>query len=319
MNKRDNQTMKAIRYHSFGGPEVLRCEEVPRPAAGPGQVLVRVHASGLNPGDWQIRSGLARERFPESMLPYIPGWDVSGVVDSVGPGVTGFQAGDAVYGMTDNSGACAEYVAVPASRLAPKPASISHVQAAGLPQSAVTAWHVLYELAGLAPGQRVLIHGVAGGVGHLAVQLAKLRGAYVIGVASGRHAEFLSGLGADLLIDYTTTPVERAIRDADLILDTVGGAHADRLLDALKPGGELIPITWGHYSPEHAAKAGVTVRDIPFTEVNTENLTAIAELIDSGHLRIAIDTVFPLREARRAHELSESRRVRGKIVLQVAE
>ncbi|WP_051505156.1 NADP-dependent oxidoreductase [Paenibacillus durus] len=306
--------MKAIRYHVHGGPEVLCYEDVPVPKEGEGEVLVRVHAAGVNPGDWQIRSGLAGDRFP---LPYIPGWDISGVVQSVGTGVDGFREGDAVYGMTRDSSGCAEYAAVPARQLAHKPKSVSYVEAAGMPMSAFTAWHALFEQGELKAGQTALINGASGGVGHFAVQLAKWKGAKVIGVASGRNETFLRGLGVDQFVDYSAAPSGQAVRNVDLILDTVGGIDGDRLLDVLKPGGTLVPITWGQYSSEKAANMSVTVLDVKLLQIETACLDELARLADSGVLRIAIDSVFPLEETSKAHEISESRRARGKIIIQV--
>ena len=194
-------TMKAIRYSTYGGPDVLRLEEVPVPAIGEGEVLVRVHAAGVNPGDWQIRSGLAGDRFG---LPYIPGWDISGVVVSVGEAVIGLYPGDAVYGMTANSGGCAEYAVVPAGHLAPKPSAATFIEAAALPQSGFTAWHALFVQGHLEAGQTVLINGAAGGVGHLAVQLARWKGARVIASASARNEAYLRNLGIDAFVDYAS-------------------------------------------------------------------------------------------------------------------
>lgn len=308
------ETMKAIRYHTRGGPEVLRLEYVERPRPGPGEVLVRVHAVGVNPGDWQIRSGLAGDAFP---LPYIPGWDVSGVVAAAGPGAEGFREGEEVYGMTADSAGCAEYVAVSQSRLARKPWNVSHLQAAATPMSAFTAWHALVEQGGLTAGHTVMIHGAAGGVGHFAVQIAKLMGARVIGVASGRNQAFLRELGADECVDYTKTPLEQLPQTADLVLDTVGGPEGDALLAVLKPGGRLVPVTYGRYSPEKAAALAIDVREVRLLQIATPDLERIGRWLEEGWLHAFIDTVVPLEETCLAHERSESRRVRGKIVIQV--
>jgi len=307
------ETMKAIRYSTYGGPDVLRCEEVPVPAVGEGEVLVRVHAAGVNPGDWQIRSGLAGDRFG---LPYIPGWDISGVVVSTGAAVTGFHPGDAVYGMTANSGGCAEYAVLPAGHLAPMPKTATFIEAAALPQSGFTAWHALFVQGNLEAGQTVLINGAAGGVGHLAVQLARWKGARVIGSASARNEAYLRNLGVDAFVDYTAGLPAEFARSADLVLDTAGG-DGDWLLDALKPGGRLVPVAWGRYSAEKAVKASVTVQDVQLPPFSAAYLEELSRLFDGGQLRVTIDSEFPLEETAKAHERSESRRARGKIVIRV--
>ncbi|WP_420799558.1 NADP-dependent oxidoreductase [Ktedonobacter robiniae] len=327
----NNATMKAIQIHAYGGPEVLTYEEVPRPIAGPDEVLLRVAAAGVNPSDWKTRRGFAD--FPESRrpprppLPLILGHDVSGIVEAVGPGVIMFQPGDAVYGQTrlgetlaGGTGACigayAEYTTTFATNLAPKPATIDHLHAAAVPTAALTAWQALFEYGKLEAGQSVLINGAAGGVGHLAVQLAKARGARVIGVASGRHEAFLRDIGVDHFIDYTTTPLEQAAHEVDLVLDAVGAKNGDRLLDVLKPGGRLVPIFLGQYSAERAASVSVTI-SLCLMHPDTAQLSEIGRLIDSGRVRVALEMVVPLWEARQAHEHGESQHLRGKIVLRV--
>ncbi|QAY68546.1 NADP-dependent oxidoreductase [Paenibacillus protaetiae] len=306
--------MKAIRYHTYGGPDVLRLEQVTVPKAAEGEVVVRVHAAGVNPGDWQIRSGLAGDRFE---LPYTPGWDISGVVASVGEGVTGLKQGDAVYGMTANSGGCAEYVAVPAGHLALKPRSADFVQAAALPQSGFTAWHALFIQGKLEAGHTVLINGAAGGVGHLAVQLARWKGAAVIGAASARNKTFLDRLGVDRFVDYTAVLPPDMVRIADLVLDTAGGDQGSWLLDTLKPGGRLVPIAWGSYSSEQAEKASVIVQQVQYPPIAPVYLQELSQLVDSGQLNVEIDSIFPLEETANAHLKSESRRTRGKIVISI--
>lgn len=308
------EKMKAIRYSAYGGPDVLRLEEVPVPTVSEGEVLVRVHAAGVNPGDWQIRSGLAGDRF---RLPYIPGWDVSGIVVAVGEAVSGLRPGDAVYGMTANSGGCAEYAVVPAGHLAPKPQAATFVEAAALPQSGFTAWHALFEQGKLEAGQTVLINGAAGGVGHLAVQLARWKGARVIASASARNETYLRNLGADAFVDYAAGLPTELVRSADLVLDTVGGGDRDWLLDALKPGGRLVPIAFGRHTAGKAAKASVTVQDVQFPPFSAAILEKLSHLIDDGKLRVTIDSEYPLEETAKAHERSESRRARGKIVIRV--
>lgn len=307
------EKMKAIRYSVFGGPEVLRLEDVPVPVPGEGEVLVRVHAAGVNPGDWQIRSGLAGDRFG---LPYIPGWDVAGIVVAGGE-AAGFRPGDEVYGMTANSGGCAEYAVVPAGQLARKPSAASFTEAAALPQSGNTAWHALFEQGGLKAGQTVLINGAAGGVGHLAVQLARWKGARVIGTASARNEAYLRELGVDAFVDYTFGLPAELVRTADLVLDTAAGGNRDWLIDALKPDGRLVPIAFGTHSADKAAEAGVDVQDVQFPPFASAVLDELSRLFDEGRLRVTIDSEFPLEETAKAHERSESRRARGKIVIRV--
>jgi len=316
--------MKAIQIHSFGGPEVLTYQDVPRPTAGASEILIRVQAAGVNPAEWKTASGMAK-LIREIPLPLTLGWDVSGIVEEVGPDVTTFQRGDAVYGLlrfpSPSAGTYAEYVTAPVADLAPRPTSIDHIQAAAVPMAGLTAWQGLFEYGKLETGQTVLITGAAGGVGHFAVQLAKSKGARVIGVASGRHATFLHELGVDQFIDYTSTPLEDAAHDVDLLLDTAGGRDGDRLLSVLKRGGKVIPVLSRQYSAGRVEEAGVTIvttlASIMQVRSSGAQLVEIGKLIDSGQVRVAIETVVPLAEAARAHERSAAGHVRGKIVLVV--
>ncbi len=331
-------TMKAVRLHRFGGPEVLRFEDVPVPALNPGEVLVRARAVGVNPPDWYLRDGYtAVPNFkPPVTLPVIPGSDVSGVVTAVAPDVQGLSVGDEVFGMVrfpsfGDSAAYAEYVAAPASDLATKPNGIDHVQAAGAPMAGLTAWQFLVELGHAEPnpfqpvphspvpldGRTVLVNGAAGGVGHFAVQLAKLRGARVIAVASGGHEAFLKEIGADQFIDYTTAQPEEVARDVDVVLDTVGGPATGRFLRTLKRGGALFPVFLGFSDAEEAAERGVTV-SMAQVRSNGAQLAQLGRLLDAGKVRVAIDGTFPLAEASRAHERAARGHIRGKIVLTVA-
>ncbi|PWW02417.1 NADPH:quinone reductase-like Zn-dependent oxidoreductase [Paenibacillus cellulosilyticus] len=329
-------TMKAIRQHEFGGPEVLRYEEAPIPELKPGEVLVRVHAVGINPPDWYLREGyrdLPPEWRPPVPFPVILGSDVSGVVEAVATDVQNFFVGDEVFGMVrfpsfGESAAYAEYVAAPASDLARKPAGIDHVHAAGAPMAGLTAWQFLIELGHNEPnplqpemhrplplnGKTVLINGAAGGVGHLAVQLAKWKGARVIAVASGKHESFLRDLGADEFIDYTKSPPEDIAHDVDLVLDTLGGPTTGRFLRTIKRGGALFPVFLGFSDAEEAAKQGVTVS---MTQVrsNGPQLAELGRLLDAGTIRVAIDSMFPLADARKAHERAAGGHIQGKIVL----
>lgn len=309
-------TMQAVRFHSYGGPEVLVLEEVARPQAGADEVLVQVHAAGVNPIDWKVRAGHLKDWLPHR-LPLILGWDVSGVVEAVGPDVTAFKSGDAVYGMLDHmrDGAYAEYVAARTGDLVRKPRSIDHVQAAGVPLAALTAWQSLFEVANLAPWHTVLIHAAAGGVGHFAVQFAKWKGAKVIGTASAGNATFLKELGADRVIDYRTTQFEEVVSEVDVVLDTIGGDTQERSWQVLKKGGMLV-ATLGISSPEAARQHGVRGEGVR-VHADTAQLTQIAALIDAGDLKPAVTTMLPLAEAARAHELGQTGHVRGKIVLKV--
>jgi len=308
-------TMNAVRIHRYGGPEVLRYEEAPRPEPGTGEVLIRVHGAGVNPVDWKVREGYARD-FLKHALPLVPGWDVSGVVEAAGPGATRWKPGDELYSRPDiaRDGAYAEFLVVRESEAARKPRSLDHLQAAAVPLAALTAWQALFDASGLAPGQTVLIHAAAGGVGHFAVQLAKWKGARVIGTASGSNQAFLRTLGADETIDYTTTRFEEVVRDADVVLDTMGGDTQQRSWKTLREGGILSTILAP--PPEEAVPPGKRL-GYTFVQPNAEQLSEIATLIDAGKLRIVVEAVLPLPEARSAQERSQAGHVRGKIVLRV--
>jgi NADPH:quinone reductase-like Zn-dependent oxidoreductase len=320
-------TMKAVRVHTFGGPDVLTYEEVPRPEPGPGEVLIRVHAAGVNPPDWYARTGFAN--VPEAMrpdlrLPFTPGSDVSGVVIAVGPQVTEWGVGDAVFGLVrfpqlNNGGkGYAEYATSPATHLARKPASIDHVQAAAVPMAGLTAYQYLFDHIRLGLDKTVLINGAAGGVGHFLVQLSKTQRARVIAVASGRHEAFLRTLGVDRFIDYTTSTVEDLVRDVDHVIDTVGGPRGFRFLPTVKPGGTISPVFYGEYHREQAAERAIT---FPSGQVHSDGaqMGDLARLINEGHVRVGIDSTFTLEDAPKAHERAEQGHIQGKIVLQVIE
>jgi NADPH:quinone reductase-like Zn-dependent oxidoreductase len=308
--------MNAIRIHNYGGPEVLQYEDAPCPRVKNGQVLIRVHAAGVNPLDWKVRSG-SLNGFIQHKLPLIPGWDASGVVENVGPGVSRFKKGDEVFAMADptRDGAYADYVAVRGTALAIKPKSLHHVRAAATPVSALAAWQSLFDLGQLQFGQRILIHGGSGGVGHFAVQLAKWKGAYVLATASSNNQQLLRELGADEAIDYTTQKFEDVAHNIDIVLDTIGGETQERSWLVLNKGGALISLVQLP-SEEKANRFGV--RGITSSvQPDGAQLRAIAKLIDSAKLRPAIDRILPLSEARRAHELSQNGHARGKIILRV--
>jgi NADPH:quinone reductase-like Zn-dependent oxidoreductase len=311
------ERMRAIRQESFGGPEVLELVEVDRPDPLPTEVLVRVRAAGVNPVDWKTRAG----RGFLATLPFTVGWDVSGVVEATAPGVTRFAPGDEVYGMPwfpRQAAAYAEFVTAPSRHFARKPAGLRHLEAGALPLAGLTAWQVLVETADVRPGQRVLVSAAAGGVGHLAVQIAKARGAYVIGTARQAKHDFLRELGADEVIDYAQVDVAAATGDLDLVVDMIGGAGSVRTLPALKPGGLLIPVTGGGAAELRQAAAERGVRLVSFlVEPDHAGLEGLSALVDAGRLRVEIDTALPLAEAAKAHQISETGRTRGKIVLTV--
>ena len=309
--------MKAVRFHEYGTPEVLVYEDVLKPEPAAGEVLVKVHATSVNPIDWKVRAGHLRG-FRDYPLPFILGWDVSGVIESVGPGVTGFAPGDEVYGWPDaaRNGAYAEYIAVEESRLALKPKTLDHVHSAAIPLAGLTAWQALFDTAGLMPRQKVLIHAAAGGVGHLAIQFAKLNEIYVAGTASGRNQEYLKQLGCDLPINYETTRFEDVVHDFDAVIESMGGEVRNRSWKVLKKGGILVALI-GPPPSEDDAKAREVRATIIWGQANRGQLTEIARLADAGKVRPEIAEVFPLREAAEAHRMSETEHVRGKIVLQV--
>jgi NADPH:quinone reductase-like Zn-dependent oxidoreductase len=311
-------TMKAIRIHRFGGPEVLSCDTVPRPQAGTGKVLVKIKAAGVNPIDWKIRDGFVKELFKDR-LPMIPGVDMAGIVESTGDGVRDFRKGDAVYGFLGSldGGTYAEYVAANSEALAPMPRKLDFVQAAAIPLAAIVGWQTLFDDANLQPGQTVLIHGASGGVGHMAVQLAKWRGARVIGTASARNADFLKSIGCDRVIDYRMQRFEDVVDNIDVVLDTQAGDTQRRSYQVLKKGGIMIS-TLGIDDPELAAKYGVRARSF-MAQPDGSELRQIARLVDEGKVRPEVSTVMPLKDAAKAHKLSETQHVRGKIVLKVSD
>lgn len=315
MTNDDSATMIAIQQESHGGPDVLQQVRVPRPAPGPSQILVSVRAAGVNPTDWKHRAGgpfLNR-------LPLVLGWDVSGVVESVGYGVTLFKPGDEVFGMLPypyGVGSHAEYVTGPARAFAHKPDGIDHVQGGALPLVSLTAYQALVDTAGVRAAQRVLVHAAAGGVGHVAVQIAKSLGAHVIGTASKPKHGFLRELGADEVIDYREVDFTEAVKDVDVVLDPISGDTRARSLDVLRPGGTLVSILPGQ-DPDEAAKAaraGVRVETL-LVEADHQGMNAISELVDRGALRAHVEETFPFAEAAKAHALGERDRTTGKIVL----
>lgn len=306
--------MRAISQDVLGGPEVLKEVALERPEPGLSQILVRVHAAGVNPTDWKHRA----HKIFLGPPPFVLGWDVSGVVEATGFGVTLFQPGDEVFGMLPyphGAGSHAEYVAGPTRAFALKPGDIDHVQAAALPLVALTAWQALADTARLQPGQRVLIHAAAGGVGHVAVQIAKALGAHVLGTASAGHHALLRDLGADELIDYNTADFATVAKDVDVVLDSVGGEYPARSLRTLRQGGILISLL--PLPAEVAAQAtrqGIRAQ-VMLAEADRAGMLAVADLVTQGKLRPVIAGTFPLADAAKAHALGDTGHVAGKLVL----
>ncbi|WP_461085755.1 NADP-dependent oxidoreductase [Streptomyces deserti] len=311
------KTMRVISQEVLGGPEVLKEVEVERPAPRPNEVLVRVRAAGVNPTDWKHRANGGFLGEP----PFVLGWDVSGVVEAVGIGVALFKPGDEVFGMLPypfGHGSHAEYVTGPARAFTLKPAGIDHAQAGALPLVSLTAWQALVERAEVRPGQRVLIHAAAGGVGHVAVQIAKARGAYVIGTASAGKHEFLRSVGVDEPVDYRETDFAEAVKDVDVVLDTIGGDHSLRSLRVLRPGGVVVSILPVGSDDFYAEAERLGVRAVRMlVDADHTGMKAIAELVAAGKLRAEIARTFPLADAAEAHALGETGRTAGKLVLVV--
>ena len=311
-------TMRAIAAPRWGAPDVLEPVTVPRPEPGPTEILVAVHAAAVNPTDWKARTSGGFGQWGD---PPILGYDVSGVVEATGPGASLFEPGDEVFGMPrfpEQAGAYAEYVAAPSRHFALKPDGLDHVHAAALPLVGLTAWQALAEVARVRPGQRVLVHAAAGGVGHVAVQVAKALGAYVIGTASAPKHELLRSLGADELIDYHETDFAAVLHDVDVVLDAIGGDVAIRSLSVLRRGGIHIALPRPDDPAVETRARELGVRTgWTLVEPDRAGLLALTDLVESGKLRVEIAHVLPLSEAARAHELGESNRTTGKIVLQV--
>ena len=307
-------TSYAVRLHEHGDVDVLRYEAVDCGEPGRGELRVRVLAAGVNPIDAAIRQGFLKRPVP---LPAIPGGDVSGLVDAVGTGVTGFSVGDPVYGVIGRTGAYAEYVIAPAAVFAPKPQTLDHVHAAAVPLAALTAWQMIFELAQLRAGQRVLVHAAAGGVGGFAVQLAKHAGATVIGTARQENTSYVHELGADQVIDYHASRFEDIARDMDVVLDLVGGETQHRSWSVLKRGGILVTAC-DQPLAERAHAAGVHALRVSVRPDGAQ-LSIIAQLIDAERLRVHVSEIFPLADAARAHASIQTRHTRGKLVLRVSQ
>lgn len=313
--------MRAVTQQAYGDATVLRIEQVPVPEPLPTEIRVRVHAAGINPVDWKTRAGKGMAGVL-GQPPFILGWDVSGVVDAVGFGVTLFEPGDEVYGMPwfpRAAGAYAEYVTAPARHFARKPTSAGHLAAAGLPLAALTARQALVDTANVQPGQRVLVHAAAGGVGHLAVQIAVALGAVVIGTASGHREAFVRSLGAHEFVDYRAHRFEGEIVDVDVVLDLVGGHDtALRSVTKVSPGGMFIGVPGGVSADVVAAADARGVRATGIlVEPDRAGLQAIAGLVDNGELAVTVQDSFPLDHVAKAHAAGETGRTQGKLVLEV--
>jgi NADPH:quinone reductase-like Zn-dependent oxidoreductase len=308
--------MKAIRIHQYGNADTLKFEEAPLPDPGPGDVRIRVHAAAVNPVDWKIREGYLSTMLQYPM-PLTLGWDLSGVVDEIGEGVQDIAVGDAVYSRPDitRDGAYAEFAVVRASEVATKPSRLSHNEAAAVPLAGLTAWQGLFDHAQLAPGERVLIHAGSGGVGSFAIQFAKWAGAHVIATASAANESLVRGLGADEFVDYRSQRFEEVLDKVDVVLDTIGGETQERSFSLLKAGGRLFSVV-GTPDAGRLATLGATGGTF-MVQPSREQLGRIAELIDEGKVRVLVDSVFPLSEARAAHAKSQTGRAKGKIVLEV--
>lgn len=307
--------MKALRFHQFGGPEVYQIDtDVPTPEPAEGQIQVQVSGAGINPVDWKLREGWLQSIFPTD-LPAIAAWEFSGTVSKLGAGVDTFKVGDEVFGLT-HAGTLAEYTVASADQCALKPFSMDLPDSAAVPLAAVTAWQALFDCGELTAGQRVLIQAAAGGVGTMAVQLAKLKGAYVIGTASAKNHHLVQELGADEVIDYRTTAYEEVVKDVDVVLEAVGGEENMRKsLSVLKPGGILVSIT----SPEPTEEAEKQGKRAVycFAKANTELLTEVSNMVQDLKIRPVIDAVVPFHEAIEAEKESQGGHVVGKLVVDV--
>jgi NADPH:quinone reductase-like Zn-dependent oxidoreductase len=327
------ETMQAVQVHRYGGPEELKLERIPRPEPKTGELLVRVYAAGVLPIETAVRQGRMARVMPAA-FPYIPGTAFSGVIEALGPGVTGWGIGQAICGRSPN-GTYAEYTTLPAEAppaalgadgyrlstaivpLAPKPASLSFDEAATLSGGATTAWTALFGDGDLRAGQRILIHGAAGGVGLFAVQFAKWKGTHVIATTSTANLNFVRSLSADLVIDYTNTSFEVVVHDVDFVLDTIGGDTLLRSMPLVRRGGTVVSIV---QEPPAALAAELGIRAVKNAVLPaSEHLRSIVKLIDEGHARPTIRRIFPLHEATKAHQLSETGHGRGRIVLHIAD
>jgi len=303
--------MQTVQVQDYGGPDVLALSKVPLPEPNADQVLIQLKAAGVNPADWKIRSGYFKQFMP-LQFPWTPGLEGSGIIQTVGANVTGFKKGQAVYGIV--SSGYAEYALAEKGDIQPKPDSLTFEEAASIPVGALTAWAAVIDTANVQSGQRVLVHGGAGGVGVYAVQLARWKGAHVTATASAKNLELVRSLGAETVIDYNATRFEDAVKDVDVVIDTVGGDLPDRSLQVIRPGGIFVTVA-GRLA-EDAGKAQ-NIRAASAGRAPTENLKKINELVEAKQLKPVVGRVFPLDEARQAQELSQSGHGSGRILLQM--
>jgi len=308
-----NMTMQAIRAHDYGGPDVLVLEQAPRPEPKNDEVLIRVKAAGVNPADWKMRAGLFKG-FSQLPFPWTPGLEAAGTVEAVGADVTAFDKGQDVYGIV--SGGYTEYALANAQDISLKPKSLTFDEAAAVPMGALVAWQALIEKADVQAGQRVLVHGAAGGVGSYVVQLARWRGANVIGTASAENIDFVRSLGAETVIDYNATPFETVVRDVDVVIDTVGGDIPDRSWQVLRQGGVFVTIA-ARLADDAGAKHGV--RAMGSGRASADKLQVISELLESKEIKPIVGAVFPLADAQKAQELSQTGHGRGRIILHITD
>jgi len=308
--------MRVIRYGKFGGPEVLELVEVPDPIPGPGEVVVDVHAASVNPVDWKIRTG-AMERYFKTAFPVIPGRDGAGVVAALGPGVAAWKVGDAASFIAGHmgQGTYAEKIALKTDRLVAKPAALGFAEAAAYPLAGLTAWMALVATAPVEPGMAVLVHGGAGGVGGIAVQIARHRGARVIATASAANADYVRSLGAERVVAYDREDFARVLNGLDIVFDTMGGEVHRRSYGVLKKGGTLVWIT-AEPVTDLGADHGVAVKQAVVRD-NPDAFRGLAQLVADGAIKPQVGRVLPLAQAAEAHRLSQTTHVRGKLVLDV--
>lgn len=314
--------MKAIAFHGFGNQDVLKLIDLPIPEAGPGEVVVKVRAAGVNPVDWKIREGYLRDALPHK-FPIVPGWDMAGHIESTGPGVTRLRAGDEVFAYCRKPvvqlGSYCEFMTLPEQSVALKPVTVSFEEAASIPLAGLTAYQALFDCADLRAGETVLVHAAAGGVGGFAVQLAKDRGAIVIGTCSADNAAYVKSLGADLVVDYTRKDFRQEIRASfpsgiELVFDCVGGETLERSQEILKPHGRLISIV--DSAPAFKIRSDISFQYV-FVQPDASQLKILADMVEEKRLATSISAVMPLEEAKQALTISQSGKVRGKIVLKV--
>ena len=311
-------TMKAVVIHEYGGPEVLKYEDIPRPEPKDDQLLIRIIAAGVNPVDALIRSGMFAKEGNRA-FPIIPGGDIAGVVEKVGSRITKFKSGDPVFAYVslDNSGGYSQYSLVTEREVAAKPKSLTYVEAAAVPIAGMTAWQALVDAAKLSAGQTVLIHGGSGGVGSFAIQIAKARGAKVIATASTANQEFLKQLGADVAIDYTKQKFEDVAKDVDVVLDSIGRDTLARSYGVVKKGGIIVSLV-ARPNQDELQKHGIRGTALN-VESTSEQLAELGELIDARKIKVIVSQTFPLSEAMKAQEQVATGHTRGKIVLKIAD